>query len=85
MGGRCGAWKLWCVEAPRACGKITVSARPISSPATEHRMSGLLLMDVPWYTSIRPTTSVTAPTIALSASGGHGPPASQKASKSTAL
>mmetsp|Transcript_73580 Transcript_73580/g.177573 ORF Transcript_73580/g.177573 Transcript_73580/m.177573 type:complete len:243 (-) Transcript_73580:119-847(-) len=67
------------ISLSSACGKTTVSARPISNPVTEHRMSGLLLMDVPWYTSIRPTVRVTIPTITLSASGGHGPPASQKA------
>ena len=46
-------WRGGGVEAQsesiaRACGKTTVSARPMSSPVTEHRMSGLLLMDVPW-------------------------------------
>ena len=60
-----------------------MSARPISSPVTEQRMSGLLLIFVPWYTSIRPMVMVTTPMITLSARGGHGPPDSQKASKAS--
>ena len=63
------------------CGKTTVSARPISNPVTEHRMSGLLLMLVPWYMSMRPTVRAETPTITASASGGHGPPASQNCVK----
>ena len=46
-------------------------------------MSGLLLIFVPWYTSIRPMVMVTTPMITLSARGGHGPPDYQKASKAS--